>query len=103
MYNRNSIMKTMHLNNGDVRNMCIRENLYTKGDNSDYMNLLMDMVGIEGIYSPTDEQIHEIAKDIALHSVVPNYGYGENNFEHFVCNIMTLVSAEIRITYEWIG
>ena len=96
-------MKTMHLNNGDIYSMCNRENLYTRGDKSAYTNMLMNMIGLEGIYSPTDEQIYNIAKDIATHSVVPNYGYGEGNFMHFVCNIMTKISAEIRTTYEWIG
>lgn len=109
MYNQNNIVKTMHivknvhLSNGDIRRMCIRENLYTRGDNSAYMHMLMDIVGVEGIYSPTDEQIYDIAKDIATHSVVPNYGYGSEDFVHFVCNIMHLISKEIRTSYEWIG
>jgi len=49
-----------------VRETCIRNRLYTCGDNEDYEKM-MDRV-TETEFNPTLEDIYEAARDIALHS-----------------------------------
>ena len=62
------ITKNLHLNNADVRNLCIRNNWYAHGDNDAYQLLLYDLIGKEGLYNPTNEQLYQIAQDICEHS-----------------------------------
>lgn len=47
-----------------VREMCIRNNLYTRGDNEDYETMLYAVANTE----PTDEIIYNIAVNINHHS-----------------------------------
>lgn len=71
-----------------VRSMCIRHNLYTHGNNTDY-NRMLDLVDYS---EPTLEMIIVIANDILKHS--------EDN--QTLENIMYLLSNEsIETFYEF--
>ena len=48
----------------DVQQICINENLYTKGDNADYTKML-DFIKI---HKPTKANIKKVAEDILRHS-----------------------------------
>ena len=59
-------MKFRHtIDSEGVRNFCIHNNLYTRGDNMDYRDLLSS---INEIRDCTPQDIINIAKDIAEHS-----------------------------------
>lgn len=49
-----------------VRGMCIRDNLYTMGSNSEYEHLLFDLINDEGHEDLAD--IETMARDILDHS-----------------------------------
>ena len=51
-----------------VYGFCNKFNLYTKGTNSDYNNLLHNLCVRN---NPTDMDIYEVAKDICDHSEIP--------------------------------
>ena len=59
------IIETRHWDVTDVRVMCIRENLYTRGTDKDYCKMF-DIVRDNS--SPTMENIHRVAEDINQHS-----------------------------------
>lgn len=50
----------------DLRNLCIKNRWYTRGDNAAYNHLLNDLAGNKE--NITTEDIVEIAKDILEHS-----------------------------------
>lgn len=59
-------MKFKHtIDSEGVRNFCIYNKLYTRGDNMDYRELLNS---IDEIHNCTPQDIINIAKDIAEHS-----------------------------------
>jgi hypothetical protein len=61
-------MKFRHvINSEDVRQFCIHNNLYTKGDNKDYASLLNSC---DAIHNCPPRRVVNIAKDIAEHSDV---------------------------------
>lgn len=66
-----------------LRNMCIKHNLYTLGDNEAYDNLFTSMP-----IDPDTEAIYMVAKDISEHSE-------DKPIEH----IMYLVANEVVRTY----
>ena len=49
----------------DVRNFCIHNNLYTRGDNEDYSRMLQSL---DKLHNCTPQRVIVIAKDIAEHS-----------------------------------
>lgn len=59
------IIETRHWDVTDVRVMCIRENLYTRGTDKDYCKMF-DIVRDNPF--PTMENIHRVAEDINQHS-----------------------------------
>ena len=60
------MMKFKHtIDSESVRNFCIHNNLYTRGDNMDYRELLDS---VDEIQNCTPQDIINIAKDIAEHS-----------------------------------
>lgn len=74
----------------EVRNLCIKENYYTRGDNEAYRNLLFTLCKKE---DPTVEDIYEIASDIVDHSDTDRLQYecGEELDEikrNIACNIL---------------
>ena len=59
-------MKFQHtINSEDVRNFCIHNNLYTRGDNEDYSRMLQSL---DKLHNCTPQRVIVIAKDIAEHS-----------------------------------
>ena len=59
-------MKFRHtINAEDVRNFCIHNNLYTRGDNEDYSRMLQSL---GKLHNCTPQRVIVIAKDIAEHS-----------------------------------
>ena len=59
------IIETRHWNAMDVRLMCIREVLYTKGTDKEYDAMLES---VEDESFPTLEDIYRVADDINRHS-----------------------------------
>lgn len=59
------IIKNQTLHSDDLRRLCITENFYTQGSNEQYINLLQSCNGLQ---NPTNEQLYEIAQNIAKHS-----------------------------------
>lgn len=59
------IIETRHWNSCDVRSMCIREDLYTLGDDGEYTAMLEN---VEDESYPTLEDIYRVAEDINRHS-----------------------------------
>ena len=59
------IIETRHWNSYDVRAMCIREDLYTLGDDEEYTAMLES---VEDESYPTLEDIYRVAEDINRHS-----------------------------------
>jgi hypothetical protein len=55
----------------NLRELCIRQNWYTCGDNAEYEHLLYDLAG--GKPHLTTEDIIEIAEDIAAHSAPSDF------------------------------
>lgn len=59
-------MKFQHtINSEDVRNFCIHNNLYTRGDSEDYSRMLQSL---DKLHNCTPQRVIVIAKDIAEHS-----------------------------------
>lgn len=59
-------MKFRHtIDSEDVRQFCIRNNLYTRGNNKDYTSLLNSC---DTLHNCTPRRIINIARDIAEHS-----------------------------------
>ncbi len=81
------IIEKTHWSTIDVRKMCIRENLYTEGDDEDY-GKMFDIVRDHP--APTPEIIYRVADDINRHSE------GQT-----VANIMYILSnSVIRRCYD---
>lgn len=59
------IIETRHWNSLDVRAMCIREDLYTLGDDEEYTAMLES---VEDRSYPTLDDIYRVAEDINRHS-----------------------------------
>jgi len=74
-----AIMDT-YWNRSDVRNLCVRNNWYTGGDNREYSSML-DYV--EKNSAPSTTNMMKVARDIAAHSS----DLDPDNIEH-VCYIM---------------
>lgn len=68
---------------GRVRQACIGNDLYTRGDNEAYSKML----GFVDNHEPTTEAMYRVAKDIADHSR-----------EQTVCNVMFILEREAVIT-----
>lgn len=65
----------------DIRQMCIRRNLYTRGNNGDYSRMLNFARNAE----VTPENLFAIADDIARHSDLDAYGCGyRESVENFI-------------------
>lgn len=66
------IKETRRINAYDLRNFCIKYNLYTSGNNADYENLLFGNNRIARKFAKqeniTANDIFEIAKNIVEHS-----------------------------------
>ena len=55
----------------NLRELCIRQNWYTCGDNAEYEHLLYDLAASKSHL--TTEDIIEIAEDIAAHSALREF------------------------------
>lgn len=67
----------------DVRQICISENLYTKGDNADYTKML----NFIGTHKPTKANIQKIAEDILNHSKT----------DLNLCSLMYLIYNKVQL------
>ena len=63
------IKETRLLSSFNLRNLCIKRNWYTKGDNNEYSHLLNEL-NHDGRENITTEDIRMIAEDIIEHSVI---------------------------------
>lgn len=78
-----------HWNVADLREACIRNNLYTRGTNEDYDHMF-DHVRL---FYPDFEALYLVAKDIYDHSV-----------DQTITNIMYIIENEVvRTTFELDG
>jgi len=84
------ITRTPHWSVSDVREACIRNSLYTRGTNEEYMKMF-NMVS--RVPNPSDIGIWQVAKDIAEHSA------GQT-----VTNVMFILANEaVKYTFELDG
>lgn len=60
------IKETRKMNSYDLRELCIKRDWYTSGDNEEYSNLL-DMTA----HRMTTKKLQQIAEDIKFHSDTP--------------------------------
>ena len=81
----------------DVRNVCIRERYYTRGNNEAYSNMLNFVNENE----PTKENILKVAADIMDHSDLTRYmtDYSHNEI---LANIMYNLKEKVITSYELI-
>lgn len=68
-----------------VRQACIRNNLYTRGDNTEYSRML-SFVGVAA-GGPTKSNLYLVAKDICEHSK-----------DQTISNVMFILESETVIT-----
>ena len=81
------ITRTPHWTVSDVREACIRNNLYTSGTNEEYAKMFNT---VSRCPTPSDIGIWRVAKDIADHSV------GQT-----VANVMFILANEVvKYTFE---
>ena len=88
-------MKFRHtIDSEGVRNFCIHNNLYTRGDNIDYRELLNS---IDEIYNCTPQDIVNIAKDIAEHSDEQDakIDLSLGNIAYYLCGDVMFTSLSI--------
>ena len=88
-------MKFKHtINSEGVRNFCIHNNLYTRGDNMDYKELLNS---IDEIHNCTPQDIINIAKDIAEHSDPSDakIDLSLGNIAYYLCGNVMFTSLSI--------
>ena len=78
------ITKSLNWCASSVRAACIRNDLYTLGDNDEYFSMLEK---VSSTPSPTDLDIYTVAKDIVAHSECQD-----------VCNVMYILANE-AVTY----
>ena len=88
-------MKFKHtINSEGVRNFCIHNKLYTRGDNMDYKELLNS---IDEIHNCTPQDIINIAKDIAEHSDAQDakIDLSLGNIAYYLCGNVMFTSLSI--------
>lgn len=61
----NNMKEIRKINSSKVRQMCIKDNYYTKGTNNEYENLLLNLCNDKNM---TLKKIEKIATDILQHS-----------------------------------
>ena len=79
-----NIKTTKTWSSWDVRNMCVRENFYTCGNNEDYSKML-DYVNEHK--NPEDMDIYIVAKDILKHT--------DENLCQTMENIMFILANDV--------
>lgn len=80
------------IDNMKVRNICIKDNYYTRGTNKDYSHLLFDLCKNENV---TLDDLKEIATDILFHSdwerKARECGFG---YDDLLLNLMSILINE---------
>lgn len=91
------ITRKTFINSDKVRNFCIENQYYTKGDSIAYKHLLFDLCKYRNI---TDDDLKEIAIDIVSHS---NFNFESESFENeenvFISDMMTKLFNECCYTF----
>ena len=96
------IRKNQYLSTASVRSVCVRENLFTRGDNREY-SAMFDMVQAENAKGQefSTESLYAIANDIAAHSDSESWqrktGLG---YENFIEHIMFCLYEKIQTGFE---
>ena len=85
-----SVKKIRHWTIDGIRRMCIENNLYTRGDNKDYQNLMSYVSD----HVPTMQCMFWVARDIFAHSKFNN----ESLITEPLSHIMWLIEHEAVIT-----
>ena len=88
-------MKFVHtINTEGVKNFCIYNKLYTKGDDMDYKELLNS---VNEIHNCTPQDIINIAKDIAEHSDEQDakIDLSLENIAYYLCGNVMFTSLSI--------
>ena len=89
------MMKFKHtIDSEGVRNFCIHNNLYTRGDNMDYRELLSS---VNELHNCTPQDIINIAKDIAEHSDAQDAKIyvSVENIAYYLCGGVMFTEIEI--------
>ena len=93
------IKEIKRINTGKLRNICIANNWYTKGNNEEYSNMF-SMCDVDNV---TTELLYEIAKDIYEHTNVNTAKNGcskeYSNMEN-ILNMMIYVNDASYVFYE---
>lgn len=84
-----SYIEERKLFSDDLRNLCIENRWYTRGNNADYMYLLNHVDSIENV---TTDDIVEIATDIISHSDI---NLDDERFEHICWEILEICHSFI--------
>ena len=85
-------------NRGDVMNVCIKHDYYTRGDGTAYEKMLRFV----DEHEPTKTNIFKVAKDIVEHSDLERYGSPTKEWD--IQAIMFDITREaVSVHYEIIG
>lgn len=91
------ITRKTFINPEEVRNFCIKNQYYKRGDGIAYKNLLFNLCGYRNI---TDDDLRKIATDIAIHS---DFKFELESFENennvIIADIMTSLINECCHTF----
>ena len=80
----------------DIRNICIRENYYTRGSNAEY-NALCNYVLR---HNPTTKAIYHAAADIVDHSDLSHYGAGRDDL---IAGVMFEITRDaVHVFYDFV-
>ena len=96
------IKKNQYLSPASVRSVCVRENLYTRGDNREY-SAMFDMVQAENAKGQefSTESLYAIASDIAAHSDSESWKRKTGSgYENFIEQIMLCLYEKVQTSFE---
>ena len=95
------IRKKQYLSTTSVRSVCVRENLYTRGDNREY-SAMFDMVQAENAKGQefSTESLYAIASNIAAHSDSESRQQTGSGYENFIEQIMLCLYEKVQTSFE---
>lgn len=96
------IRKNQYLSTSAVRSICVRENLFTKGTESEYYRMLkmVDSMCNNRLEIRT-EDLHAIAEYIAERSDYAGWKRRTDlGYEDFVCHIMFCLYEKVQTGFE---
>ena len=85
----------------DLRNLCVRQDWYTKGTNEDYGKLMERCRDENGEYKKLSlKDIYWMGYDIFMHSDTSDIGEPESSYLEFTCT-MVLRTCMLELDIEW--